>query len=102
MSIGPYVARSKLHVISNNSIPLAGIRFIPTPGHSPGHNSVVISTGKGILVLAGDAWVSKVRRASFKFSPWQVACCCTAFLQFSDNSDNSDNFKFSTSSFRIK
>jgi glyoxylase-like metal-dependent hydrolase (beta-lactamase superfamily II) len=31
-----------------------GIRVVPTPGHSPGHQSVVVSTSSGPVILAGD------------------------------------------------
>jgi len=31
------------------------VTMIPTPGHSPGHMSVVVETGEGLYVLAGDA-----------------------------------------------
>jgi N-acyl homoserine lactone hydrolase len=33
--------------------PLPGIRITPTPGHSPGHQSVVVETDAGRLLLAG-------------------------------------------------
>jgi N-acyl homoserine lactone hydrolase len=33
--------------------PLDGIRVIPTPGHSPGHQSVAVDTDAGRLLLAG-------------------------------------------------
>ena len=36
--------------------PLPGIRVIPTPGHSPGHQSVAIDTDAGRLVLAGQCF----------------------------------------------
>jgi N-acyl homoserine lactone hydrolase len=32
-----------------------GVRVIPTPGHTPGHQSLVISTQAGTVVLAGQA-----------------------------------------------
>jgi N-acyl homoserine lactone hydrolase len=35
--------------------PLPGIRVIPTPGHSPGHQSVSVDTDAGRLLLAGQA-----------------------------------------------
>lgn len=35
--------------------PLPGIRIIPTPGHSPGHQSVSVETDAGRLLLAGQA-----------------------------------------------
>lgn len=35
--------------------PLPGVRIIPTPGHSPGHQSVSVETDAGRLLLAGQA-----------------------------------------------
>ena len=35
--------------------PLPGIRIVPTPGHTPGHQSVVVETREGRVVLAGQA-----------------------------------------------
>jgi glyoxylase-like metal-dependent hydrolase (beta-lactamase superfamily II) len=34
---------------------LAGLRIIPTPGHAPGHQSLVIDTTDGLYILAGQA-----------------------------------------------
>jgi glyoxylase-like metal-dependent hydrolase (beta-lactamase superfamily II) len=36
--------------------PLPGIRVIPTPGHSPGHQAVSIETDAGRLLLAGQTF----------------------------------------------
>ena len=36
--------------------PLAGIRIVATPGHSPGHQSVLIETDTGRLLLAGQCY----------------------------------------------
>lgn len=36
--------------------PLPGIRVVPTPGHSPGHQSVAIETDAGRLILAGQSF----------------------------------------------
>jgi N-acyl homoserine lactone hydrolase len=33
---------------------IAGVRVLPTPGHSPGHQSVLVDTDDGLVVLAGD------------------------------------------------
>jgi N-acyl homoserine lactone hydrolase len=31
-----------------------GVRVVPTPGHSPGHQSVLVDTEDGLVVAAGD------------------------------------------------
>jgi N-acyl homoserine lactone hydrolase len=31
-----------------------GVRVVPTPGHSPGHQSVLVDTEDGLVVVAGD------------------------------------------------
>ena len=36
--------------------PLPGVRVIPTPGHSPGHQSVLLETDAGRLLLAGQCY----------------------------------------------
>jgi len=36
-----------------------GLRLIPTPGHSPGHQSLVLETAEGAVVLAGQALQSR-------------------------------------------
>jgi N-acyl homoserine lactone hydrolase len=33
---------------------LPGVRLLPTPGHTPGHQSVLVDTDDGVVVLAGD------------------------------------------------
>jgi N-acyl homoserine lactone hydrolase len=33
---------------------LPGVRVVPTPGHSPGHQSVLVETDDGLAVVAGD------------------------------------------------
>jgi glyoxylase-like metal-dependent hydrolase (beta-lactamase superfamily II) len=35
--------------------PVAGLHLIPTPGHSPGHQSLVVDMPDGLLLLAGQA-----------------------------------------------
>jgi N-acyl homoserine lactone hydrolase len=34
---------------------LPGLRIIQTPGHTPGHQSVLVSTAEGVLCVTGDA-----------------------------------------------
>ena len=33
---------------------LPGVRVLPTPGHTPGHQSVLVDTDDGLVVVAGD------------------------------------------------
>jgi N-acyl homoserine lactone hydrolase len=33
---------------------LPGVRLVPTPGHTPGHQSVLVETDEGLVVVAGD------------------------------------------------
>jgi N-acyl homoserine lactone hydrolase len=49
---------ARLEVIDGEAEPLPGLRIIPTPGHSPGHQSLAISTGSGWLVLAGQVFTT--------------------------------------------
>jgi N-acyl homoserine lactone hydrolase len=49
---------ARLEVIEGEAEPLPGIRIVPTPGHSPGHQSLAVSTGAGWLVLAGQVFTT--------------------------------------------
>jgi N-acyl homoserine lactone hydrolase len=51
-------AGARLEVIDGVAEPMPGIRIVPTPGHSPGHQSLAISTGSGWVVLAGQAFTT--------------------------------------------
>ncbi len=33
---------------------LSGLRVVPTPGHTPGHQSVLVETDDGLVIVAGD------------------------------------------------
>lgn len=44
-----------LEEIEGEAEPLPGIRIIPTPGHSPGHQSLVVETKQGRVILGGQA-----------------------------------------------
>ena len=45
--------------IDGEADPLPNLRIVPTPGHSPGHQSLVIETPDGVLLLAGQAVYSR-------------------------------------------
>jgi N-acyl homoserine lactone hydrolase len=50
---------------------LPGVRIVPTPGHTSGHQSVLVETDQGTIVLAGQAFnaTSDFARAQFA---WQL------------------------------
>lgn len=48
------------HRIDGETILCDGLRLIPTPGHTPGHMSVLVTLPSGPVILAGDA----INRAS--------------------------------------
>ena len=55
---GPSVAdfaHATLEEIEGEAELLPGIRIIPTPGHSPGHQSLVAETKEGRVILGGQA-----------------------------------------------
>jgi N-acyl homoserine lactone hydrolase len=58
---------------------LPGVRAVPTPGHSPGHQSLVVDTESGPILLAGqavytlDEWEGKTNpRLSGRSSAWDA------------------------------
>src|SRR3989339_2114884 len=51
----PPYAEIPLETIAGEAEILPGITIFPTPGHSPGHQSVAVATEAGVHVIAGDA-----------------------------------------------
>jgi glyoxylase-like metal-dependent hydrolase (beta-lactamase superfamily II) len=54
--------------IEGEAEPWPGIRIVPTPGHSPGHQSLVVETKEGRVVLAGQALNFSSDYARHRFS----------------------------------
>jgi N-acyl homoserine lactone hydrolase len=60
LSIPPFLMQHlaedpRLRTVEDNTEVLSGVTMIDTPGHTPGHMSVVVSTAEGTMVLAQDA-----------------------------------------------
>jgi glyoxylase-like metal-dependent hydrolase (beta-lactamase superfamily II) len=51
----PPFAKVRVETLEGDSEVLPGVRVFPTPGHSPGHQSVAVDTEGGVHVIAGDA-----------------------------------------------
>jgi glyoxylase-like metal-dependent hydrolase (beta-lactamase superfamily II) len=43
------------HELQGEAEPVPGVHILPTPGHAPGHQSLVLDTPDGVLILAGQA-----------------------------------------------
>lgn len=54
-SVDPVVESGQAIMVSvDGSEVLPGIRYLPTPGHSPFHASIAVETGEGVALFAGD------------------------------------------------
>ena len=49
-------ADANLQVIRGEEEMVPGVRLIPTPGHTPGHQALVVDTSAGRVLLAGQAF----------------------------------------------
>ncbi|HVB52268.1 MAG TPA: N-acyl homoserine lactonase family protein [Acidimicrobiales bacterium] len=55
-------------VVEGDTQVASGVRVLSTPGHSPGHQSLVIDTTEGTVVLAGQAIYSKLEYEHIRMS----------------------------------
>jgi glyoxylase-like metal-dependent hydrolase (beta-lactamase superfamily II) len=58
LGITPPFSETPFHLTKGEEEIADGIFIFPTPGHSPGHQSVAIETRKGTYVITGDAVMS--------------------------------------------
>lgn len=59
--VRPLEQAGRLEHVSGEQEIAAGLRLVPTPGHSPGHQAVLIEQGGDRLWLAGDAIVHELQ-----------------------------------------
>jgi glyoxylase-like metal-dependent hydrolase (beta-lactamase superfamily II) len=72
-SILPVRDAGQLTVIGNQGGEfLPGIKFYPTPGHSPGHMSIAIESGNEVALFCGDVMHSPIQIA---FPDWNSMFC---------------------------
>lgn len=57
---------ARYELLSGEATILAGVKVIPTPGHTPGHQSVVVDTSEGPIVIAGQAIYSGAEYAHIR------------------------------------
>jgi glyoxylase-like metal-dependent hydrolase (beta-lactamase superfamily II) len=73
-----------LRLIDGEHEVLPGCRLVPTPGHTPGHQSLLIEDSAGVVVLAGQAAYTAAEFADPKGEPargWKTALDGDAFLE---------------------
>jgi glyoxylase-like metal-dependent hydrolase (beta-lactamase superfamily II) len=59
--IEPLLAAGRLQVLVGDSVLAPGVRIVATPGHTPGHQSVLVEAGDASLLVAGDLAVHMVQ-----------------------------------------
>lgn len=79
-SIDPVVANNQANMINiNDTEVMPGVRYISTPGHSPFHASIVMTSGDDTAIFAGDTLhhVAQVKRPSVNsiFDADPLAAC---------------------------
>lgn len=62
---------AQFDLVDGEAEPFPGVRIIPTPGHVPGHQSVVVDTAEGRVVLAGQAFNTATQYAAAQLA-WQL------------------------------
>ncbi|MEO3850428.1 MBL fold metallo-hydrolase [Streptomyces sp. B8F3] len=66
-AVDPLRAAGRLHVVDGGARLAGGsggaVTLVPTPGHTPGHQSVVVDGGSRQIVIAGDVVVHAVQLA---------------------------------------
>ena len=64
-------AGAAFELIEGDAQPIPGVSIVPTPGHVPGHQSLVVETRGGRVILAGQAMSDASEYARARFA-WQL------------------------------
>ncbi|MCO8277161.1 MBL fold metallo-hydrolase [Actinoplanes sp. TRM 88003] len=59
--IEPLRAAGRLEVLDGDRVLAPGVRVVPTPGHTPGHQSVWVESGDDSLLVTGDLLVHAIQ-----------------------------------------
>ncbi|WP_213008605.1 MBL fold metallo-hydrolase [Paractinoplanes toevensis] len=59
--IEPLVAQGRLQVLDGDHAVSSGIRVLATPGHTPGHQTVLVEDGDDSLLVTGDLLVHAIQ-----------------------------------------
>lgn len=68
-AIAPYAAKNAFRTFNNGDTILPGIDAVPTPGHTPGHTSLMLHSGQDKMLIWGDI----VHSHSVQFARPEVA-----------------------------
>lgn len=53
--------KGRIRLFNPTATVFPGLQLLPTPGHTPGHVIVRITSGKKTLMITGDAILTRVR-----------------------------------------
>ncbi|MET3427176.1 glyoxylase-like metal-dependent hydrolase (beta-lactamase superfamily II) [Actinoplanes tereljensis] len=59
--IEPLLAQGRLQVLDGDHAVCAGVRVVATPGHTPGHQTVLVEDGDDSLLVTGDLLVHAIQ-----------------------------------------
>jgi glyoxylase-like metal-dependent hydrolase (beta-lactamase superfamily II) len=68
---------ARFELIDGEAEPLPGVRIVPTPGHVAGHQSLVVETTSGRVVIAGQALNEASAYANAQYA-WSLRASGTA------------------------
>ncbi|WP_433374655.1 MBL fold metallo-hydrolase [Actinoplanes sp. CA-142083] len=68
--IEPLLAQGRLHVLAGDAPLTPGVRIVATPGHTPGHQSVLVEDGDEALLITGDLVVHMLQLLDPELPYW--------------------------------